>query len=48
MTDITVMSENGALFVNGPMVVSAASGKQVDMKTMARPRGVGAVPASRS
>ena len=37
MTDITVMSENGALFVNGPMVVSAASGKRVDMKTMAGP-----------
>ncbi len=35
MTDITVMSENGAMFVNGPMVVSALSGKQVSMETLA-------------
>lgn len=31
MTDITIMSENGKLFVNGPMVVSAVTGKRVDM-----------------
>lgn len=35
MTDITIMSKNGALFVNGPMVVSAVAGKEVDMNTMA-------------
>ena len=35
MTDITVMSKNGALFVNGPMVVSAASGKKVELAEMA-------------
>lgn len=35
MTDITVMSKNGALFVNGPMVVSAVAGKEIDMNTMA-------------
>ncbi len=38
MTDFTVMSKNGALFVNGPMVVSAASGKEIDMATMAGPQ----------
>lgn len=35
MTDITVMSENGAMFVNGPMVVSALAGKQISMETLA-------------
>lgn len=35
MTDITVMSENGALFVNGPMVVSAVAGKEIDMNALA-------------
>ena len=35
MSDITVMSKNGALFVNGPQVVSAAAGKDVDMKALA-------------
>lgn len=37
MSDLTVMSKNGALFVNGPMVVSAVAGKEVDMETMAGP-----------
>lgn len=31
MADFVVMSKNGALFVNGPMVVSAAGGKQVSL-----------------
>lgn len=31
MSDIVVMSKNGSLFVNGPQVVSAAAGKQLDM-----------------
>lgn len=35
MTDLTVMSENGALFINGPMVVSALAGKQISMDTLA-------------
>ena len=35
MSDITIMSKNGALFVNGPMVVSAVAGKQIDMETLA-------------
>lgn len=35
MTDITVMSKNGALFVNGPMVVSAVAGKEIDMNALA-------------
>ena len=38
MTDITIMSKNGALFVNGPMVVSAVAGKEVDMPTLAGPQ----------
>ena len=37
MSDITVMSKNGALFVNGPMVVSAVAGKEIDLATMAGP-----------
>jgi acetyl-CoA carboxylase carboxyltransferase component len=35
MTDIVVMSKNGALFVNGPMVVSAAAGKDVSLNEIA-------------
>ena len=35
MSDFVVMSKNGALFVNGPQVVSAVSGKQVDMDELA-------------
>ena len=35
MSDITVMSKNGALVVNGPMVFSAVAGKEVDMETLA-------------
>ena len=35
MTDITVMSKNGALFVNGPMVISAVAGKEIDMNALA-------------
>ena len=35
MSDIAIMSKNGALFVNGPLVVSAAAGKQIDMETLA-------------
>ena len=35
MSDVTVMSKNGFLFVNGPKVVSAVSGKATDLETMA-------------
>ena len=35
MSDITIMSKNGALFVNGPQVVSAVAGKDVSMTEMA-------------
>ena len=35
MSDITIMSKNGALFVNGPQVVSAAAGKEIDLKELA-------------
>ncbi len=35
MSDFTIMSKNGKLFVNGPLVVSAAAGKQIDMETLA-------------
>ena len=38
MTDVTVMSDNGALFVNGPMVVSAVTGKEIDMNVLAGPQ----------
>ena len=31
MSDFTIMSKNGALFVNGPQVVSAVAGKEIDM-----------------
>jgi len=35
MSDITIMSKNGALFVNGPQVVSAVSGKDISLAEMA-------------
>ena len=35
MSDITIMSKNGALFVNGPQVVSAVAGKEIDMQALA-------------
>ena len=35
MCDFVVMSKNGSLFVNGPLVVSAAAGKTIDMETLA-------------
>ena len=34
MSDFVVMSKNGSLFVNGPQVVSAAAGKEIDMATL--------------
>ena len=37
MSDIVVVSANASLFVNGPQVVSAAAGKQLDMETIAGP-----------
>ena len=35
ISDITVQSKNGQLFVNGPLVVSAVSGKKVNMEEIA-------------
>ena len=35
IADITVQSKNGQLFVNGPLVVSAVSGKKVNMEEIA-------------
>ena len=35
MADIIVMSKNGQLFVNGPQVVSAVAGKQINMEELA-------------
>ncbi len=35
IADITVQSAQGQLFVNGPLVVSAVTGKKVDMKEIA-------------
>ncbi len=35
MSDVTVMSKNGALFVNGPKVVSAVAGKEIDLAALA-------------
>ncbi len=35
MADIVIMSKNGQLFVNGPLVVSAATGKNVKMEDIA-------------
>ena len=37
MSDITVMSKNGALFVNGPQVVSAVAGKEINLAELAGP-----------
>ena len=37
MSDITILGKNGALFVNGPQVVSAASGKETGLEQMAGP-----------
>ena len=37
MSDITIMSKNGALFVNGPQVVSAVAGKDIDLNQLAGP-----------
>ena len=37
MSDIVVMSKNGSMFVNGPLVVSAVSGKNVDLNEIAGP-----------
>ncbi len=38
MSDFVIMSKNGSLFVNGPQVVSAVAGKQLDWKpSAARP-----------
>ena len=37
MSDITIMSRNGALFVNGPQVVSAVSGREIDLNQLAGP-----------
>ena len=37
MSDITILDKNGALFVNGPQVVSAASGKETSLEQMAGP-----------
>ncbi len=35
MSDVTVMSKNGSLFVNGPKVVSAVAGKEIDLEGLA-------------
>ena len=35
MSDVTIMSANGALFVNGPQVVSTVAGKEIDLETLA-------------
>ncbi|MBR1560107.1 MAG: methylmalonyl-CoA carboxyltransferase, partial [Clostridia bacterium] len=37
MSDVTIMSKNGALFVNGPQVVSAVAGKEIDLEQLAGP-----------
>ena len=37
MSDVTIMSANGALFVNGPQVVSAVAGKDIDLNQLAGP-----------
>ena len=50
MSDFVIMSKNGSLFVNGPQVVSAAAGKQLDMETIGgrgRFRALGHGPAHR-
>ena len=38
MSDLVVMSKNGSLFVNGPMVVSAAAGKEISMEELGGPQ----------
>ena len=35
MADLVIMSKNGQLFVNGPQVVSAVAGKDIDMNALA-------------
>ena len=37
MSDITIMSGNGSLFVNGPQVVSAVAGKDINLEQLAGP-----------
>lgn len=37
IADFTIMSKHGSLFVNGPLVVSAAAGKNIDMEELAGP-----------
>lgn len=37
MSDVTIMSKNGALFVNGPQVVSAVAGKEINLETLSGP-----------
>ena len=37
MSELVMMSKNGQLFVNGPQVVSAVAGKQIDMNALAGP-----------
>ena len=37
MSDVTIMSRNGALFVNGPQVVATVAGKEIDLKQLAGP-----------
>ena len=34
MSDFVIMSKNGSLFVNGPQVVSAVAGKQLDLEAI--------------
>ena len=50
MSDFVIMSKNGCLFANGPLVVSAVGGKKVDMDEIAGPAasmksGVAAITA---
>ena len=35
MSDFTIMSKNGSLFVNGPQVVSAVAGKEINLEQLA-------------
>ena len=35
MSDVTIMSANGALFVNGPQVVSTVAGKEINLEQLA-------------
>ena len=34
MSDVTIMSKNGCLFVNGPQVVSAVAGKEISLEQL--------------